>query len=127
TARPRASPPAPAASGCLDLVACLDPTQTTPNAPEHTQNELSRLLENLRKNMKEPKVVVDIPALRARANELREVAKEKIRALEAERARGREESARRRTEFVESIEALVATDPEQISWKKAGETMRQMV
>ena len=117
----------PFARGYLDLVAFLDLTQTTLNAPEHTQNELNRLLENLRKNMKEPHVVGDIPALRTRANELRELAKEKIRALEAKRAEGREESVRRRTEFVESIEALVATDPEQISWKNAGETMRQMV
>ncbi|WP_227873030.1 DUF349 domain-containing protein [Brachybacterium ginsengisoli] len=117
----------PFARGYLDLVAFLDLTQTTLNAPEHTQNELNRLLENLRKNMKEPQVVGDIPALRTRANELRELAKEKIRALEAKRAEGREESVRRRTEFVESIEALVATDPEQISWKNAGETMRQMV
>ncbi|MDN6301663.1 MAG: DUF349 domain-containing protein, partial [Brachybacterium sp.] len=117
----------PFARGYLDLVAFLDLTQTTLNAPEHTQNELNRLLENLRKNMKEPQVVGDIPALRTRANELRELAKEKIRALEAERAEGRQEATRRRTEFVESIEALVATDPEQISWKNAGETMRQMV
>ncbi|MDN5822296.1 MAG: DUF349 domain-containing protein, partial [Brachybacterium sp.] len=115
------------ARGYLDLVAFLDLTRTTLNAPEHTQNELNRLLENLRKNMKEPQVVGDIPALRMRANELRELAKEKIRALEAKRAQGREEAVRRRTEFVESIEALVATDPEQISWKNAGETMRQMV
>ena len=111
----------------LDLSAFLDVTQASLNAPEHTQNELNRLLENLRKNMKEPQVVGDVPALRERAHELREQAKEKIRALEAKRAEGREESRRARTEFVESIEALVATDPEQISWKKAGETMRQMV
>ena len=77
--------------------------------------------------MKEPKVVGDIPALRARASELREQAKEKIRELEAKRAEGREAATRRRTEFVESVEALVATPPEQISWKNAGETMRQMV
>ncbi|WP_114856066.1 DUF349 domain-containing protein [Brachybacterium sp. YJGR34] len=117
----------PYARGYLDLVAFLDLTQSALNAPEHTQNELNRLLENLRKNMKEPKVVGDIPALRARANDLREQAKEKIRELEAKRAEGREEATRRRTEFVESIESLVATDPEQISWKNAGETMRQMV
>lgn len=117
----------PFARGYLDLVAFLDLTQTTLNAPEHTQNELNRLLENLRKNLKEPQVVGDIPALRARAADLREQAKEKIKALEAERAAGREEASRRRTEFVESIEALVATDPEQISWKNAGDTMRQMV
>ncbi|WP_394214760.1 DUF349 domain-containing protein [Brachybacterium vulturis] len=117
----------PFARGYLDLVAFLDLTQTTLNAPEHTQNELNRLLENLRKNMKEPQVVGDIPALRERANELRELAKAKIRDLEAKRAEGREEAIARRTEFVESIEALVATDPEQISWKNAGETMRQMV
>lgn len=117
----------PFAKGYLDLVAFLDQTATALTAPEHTQNELNRLLENLRKNMKEPQVVGDIPALRARASELREQAKEKIRALEAKRAEGREAATRRRTEFVESIEALVATDPEQISWKNAGETMRQMV
>ncbi|MFC7374284.1 MULTISPECIES: DUF349 domain-containing protein [unclassified Brachybacterium] len=117
----------PYARGYLDLVAFLDLTQKTLNAPEHTQNELNRLLENLRKKMKEPQVVGDIPALRARANELRENAKSKIQALEAKRADERAEATRRRTEFVESIEALVATDPEQISWKKAGDTMRQMV
>jgi hypothetical protein len=117
----------PFASAYLDLVAFLDQTASILNAPEHTQNELNRLLENLRKNMKEPKVVGDIPALRARASELREQAKEKIRELEAKRAEGREAATRRRTEFVESVEALVATPPEQISWKSAGETMRQMV
>ncbi|WP_422117348.1 DUF349 domain-containing protein [Brachybacterium sp. UNK5269] len=117
----------PFARAYLDLVAFLDHTAATLSAPEHTQNELNRLLENLRKNMKEPQVVGDVPALRARANELREQAKEKIRALEAQRAEGREAAIRRRTEFVESIEALVATDPEQLSWKSAGETMRQMV
>lgn len=123
----RAAALEPFARGYLDLVAFLDLTQTTLNAPEHTQNELNRLLENLRKNMKDPQVVGDIPALRTRAGELREIAKEKIRALEAQRAAGREEATRRRTEFVESIEKLVSTDPEQISWKNAGETMRQMV
>ncbi|GAA4528073.1 DUF349 domain-containing protein [Brachybacterium paraconglomeratum] len=117
----------PFARGYLDLVAFLDLTQSTLNAPEHTQNELNRLLENLRKNLKEPQVVGDIPALRARAAELREQAKEKIKALEAVRTEGREAAAHQRTEFVESIEALVATDPEQLSWKNAGDTMRQMV
>jgi len=118
---------APYARAYLDLVAFLDLTQKKLTAPEHTQNELNRLLENLRKNMKEPQVVGDIPALRARAHELREQAKGKIQELEAQRAEARAEATRRRTEFVESIEALVATDPEQISWKNAGETMRGMV
>ena len=118
---------APYARAYLDLVAFLDLTQKKLTAPQHTQNELNRLLENLRKNMKEPQVVGDIPALRARAHELREQAKGKIQELEAQRAQARAEATRRRTEFVESIEALVATDPEQISWKNAGETMRGMV
>jgi Domain of Unknown Function (DUF349) len=117
----------PFARAYLDLVAFLDLTQKTLNAPEHTQNELNRLLENLRKNMKEPQVVGDIPALRTRANDLRESAKGKIQALEAKRAEERSGAVARRTEFVESIEALVSTSPEQISWKNAGETMRQMV
>lgn len=111
----------------VDLAAFLDLTEKKLSAPEHTQNDLNRLLESLRKNMKEPQVVGDIPALRARANDLRERAKEKIQQLEAKRVQEREEATRRRTEFVESIEQLVATPPEQISWKSAGETMRQMV
>ena len=117
----------PFARKYLDLVAFLDLTEKKLAAPEHTQNELNRLLENLRKNMKEPQVAGDIPALRARAHDLREKAKEKIQELEAKRAEERAGATQRRTEFVESIEALVATDPEQVSWKKAGETMRSMV
>lgn len=117
----------PYARAYLDLVAFLDLTEKKLSAPEHTHNELNRLLETLRKNMKEPQVVGDIPALRERAHAVRESAKEKIQQLEAQRAAAREEAVARRTAFVESIEALVATPPEQISWKSAGETMRRMV
>ncbi|MGY5764344.1 DUF349 domain-containing protein [Brachybacterium sp. DNPG3] len=117
----------PFAHAYLDLVAFLDLTEKKLAAPEHTHNELNRLLETLRKNMKEPQVVGDIPALRARAHTLRESAKEKIQQLESQRVAAREQAVARRTAFVESIEALVATPPEQISWKSAGETMRRMV
>lgn len=86
----------PYARGYLDLVAFLDLTQKKLAAPEHTHNELNRLLENLRKNMKEPKVVGDIPALRARAHELREAAKAEIAKLEEARAAKRAEATRRR-------------------------------
>jgi len=117
----------PFATAYLDLVAFLDLTEQKLAAPSHTQAELNRLLEQLRKNLKEPKVVGDIPALRARASDLREKAKELIQSMEAERAAAREAAAARRTEFVESIEALASQDPSRISWKSAGETMRQMV
>lgn len=117
----------PYAKGYLDLVAFLDLTEKKLAAPEHTHNELNRLLENLRKNMKEPQVVGDIPALRQRAHDLREQAKSLIAGLEARRAEERAGAVERRTAFVEEIEALVATPPEQISWRSAGETMRQMV
>lgn len=117
----------PYAHAYLDLVAFLDLTETRLAAPEPTQAELNRLLEQLRKNLKEPQVIGDIPALRARAAGLRERAKELIQGIEAERGRAREEATARRTAFVESIEALVAQDPSRISWKSAGETMRQMV
>ncbi len=117
----------PFARAYLDLVAFLDQTESRLAAPTHTQAELNRLLEQLRKNLKEPQVVGDIPALRARAGELREKAKELIQGLEAERTKAREEATARRTAFVESIEELVSQDPSRISWKSAGETMRQMV
>lgn len=117
----------PFASAYLDLVGLLDLSEQKLAVPDLTQNDLNRLLESLRKNLKEPQVVGDIPALRARANELREKAKERIHALEAEREEARAAATRRREEFVESIEKLVETDPRQISWRSAGETMRQMV
>ncbi|EWS82918.1 DUF349 domain-containing protein [Brachybacterium phenoliresistens] len=117
----------PFARAYIDLSVFLDATERTLSAPRHTQVELNRLLENLRKNLKEPKVVGDIPALRARAAQLRETAKAKIQELEAERNAAREAATAERTAFVESIESLVATDPAQISWRSAGETMRSMV
>ncbi len=117
----------PFAKAYLDLVAFLDHCEKTLQAPELSQNDLNRLLENLRKQMKEPAVVGDIPALRSRASDVREQAKKRIHALEEQRAAAREEATARRTEFVESIEALAATDPAQLSWKNAGETMRNMV
>lgn len=117
----------PFARAYLDLAAFLDLTDQALNAPSHTQAELNRILENLRKNMKEPKVVGDIPALRQRAHDLREKAKEKIHALDVERQASRDQATAERTAFVESIEQLVATDPQQISWRQAGETMRGMV
>jgi hypothetical protein len=117
----------PLAHAYLDLVAFLDVTEQRLAAPHLTQADLNRLLEKLRKNLKEPQAIGDIPALRHRAADLREQAKEKIQALEAERHAARDEATARRTAFVESIEQLVDTDPERMSWKQAGETIRQMV
>ncbi|MFC0675386.1 DUF349 domain-containing protein [Brachybacterium hainanense] len=117
----------PFARAYVDLTVFLDQVEHALEAPSHTQVELNRLLENLRKNLKEPKVVGDIPALRARAATLRESAKEKIQALESERGEARAAATAERTAFVEGIEALVATDPAQMSWRSAGETMRGMV
>ena len=117
----------PFARSYLDLAAFLDLTEQALTAASHTQAELNRILENLRKNMKEPKVVGDIPALRQRAHHLREVAKEKIHALDAQRQEARDRATQERTAFVESIEQLVAKDPQQMSWRQAGETIRSMV
>lgn len=117
----------PFAHAYLDLAAFLDIVEQKLGVEGNTQAELNRLLEQMRKNMKEPKVVGDIPALRQRAHDLREAAKEQIGALEKARLEAREKATQKRTEFVEGIEALVATDSHRISWKKAAETIRSMV
>ncbi|WP_259559456.1 DUF349 domain-containing protein [Brachybacterium sillae] len=117
----------PYAHAYLELVTFLDHTEQRLAAPEHTQADLNRILEQLRKNLKEPAVVGDLAALRGRAHELRDRAKALVAQMEQERAQAREAAVARRTEFVESIEQLVATDPSRISWKSAAETMRQMV
>ncbi|MGP9693712.1 DUF349 domain-containing protein [Brachybacterium sp. AOP25-B2-12] len=117
----------PFAHAYLDLVSFLDLSERKLAVPGLSQAELNRILEQLRKRLKDPQVVGDVPALRARAAELREKAKGFIQEIETERTAAREAALARRTEFVESIEALVATDPSRISWRSAGETMRQMV
>ena len=117
----------PFAHAYLDLSAFLDVVEQKLQVPGLTQADLNRILEQMRKNMKEPKVVGDIPALRERAHDLREKAKELIGELEKARLAAREESTKKRTAFVEGIEELVATDSHRISWKKAAETMRSMV
>ena len=117
----------PFAHAYLDLSAFLDVVEQKLQVPGLTQADLNRILEQMRKNMKEPKVVGDIPALRERAHELREKAKELIGELEKARLAAREESTKKRTAFVEGIEELVATDSHRISWKKAAERMRSMV
>lgn len=117
----------PFAHAYLDLAAFLDLMEQKLQVPGLTQADLNRILEQMRKNMKEPKVVGDIPALRQRAHDLREKAKELIGELEKERLAVREEATAKRTAFVEEIEALVATDPHRISWKNAAQTMREMV
>ncbi len=117
----------PFAHAYLDLAAFLDLMEQKLQVPGLTQADLNRILEQMRKNMKEPKVVGDIPALRQRAHDLREKAKELIGELEKERLAAREEATAKRTAFVEEIEVLVATDPHRISWKNAAQTMREMV
>lgn len=117
----------PFAHAYLDLAAFLELMDTKLQVPGLTQADLNRILEQMRKNMKEPKVVGDIPALRQRANELREKAKELIAELEKQRLAARDEATAKRTAFVEEIEALVATDSHRLSWKNAAQTMRDMV
>lgn len=111
----------------LDLAAFLDLIEQKLQVPGLTQADLNRILEQMRKNMKEPKVVGDIPALRQRAHELREKAKELIGIFEKDRLAAREEATATRTAFVENIEALIATDSHRISWRNAAQTMRDMV
>jgi hypothetical protein len=117
----------PFAHAYLDLVAFLDQTEQRLQAPTHTQAELNRLLEKLRKNLKEPAVIGDVPALRQRAGELREKAKDLIGGLEAQRAAEREEATAQRTALVEEIEELVGQESEKISWKATGEKVRNLV
>ena len=117
----------PFAHAYLDLAAFLDIVEQKLGVDGNTQADLNRILEQMRKNMKEPKTVGDIPALRQRAHDLREKAKEQIGELEKKRQAARDEATAKRTRFVESIEELVATDSHRISWKKAAATMRGMV
>ncbi|MBV7432580.1 DUF349 domain-containing protein [Dermabacteraceae bacterium TAE3-ERU5] len=117
----------PFAHAYLDIVAFLDLLEQKLQVPNLTQLELNRLLEQLKKNLKEPKAVGDIPALRQRGAALRETAKAAIAALDAERAKLREAAKARREEFVSEIEKMVSTPPERMQWRTAGEKMRSMV
>ncbi|WP_058233881.1 DUF349 domain-containing protein [Devriesea agamarum] len=111
----------------LDLVAFLDLTEQKLSVGHLTQAELNRLLEQLRKKLKEPAVVGDLAALRERGTQLREQAKAALAVVEQERIAAKEQATARREEFVRSIEELVAAEPDRIQWRSATETMRTMV
>lgn len=111
----------------LDIVAFLDGFQARVEAGDQTLAEVNRNLEQLRKNLKQPAAVGDIPALRERGRALRERAKERLAELEAERTAAKDAAAAQREAFVADIEKLVAADPEKIHWKNTGERIRGIV
>ena len=108
----------------LDLKAFLETMELKLQAPQLAQVDVNRVLEQVRKNMKDLNVVGDIPALRQKASEVREKAKEIISKLEAEKAQLREAALKERTQLVESVEALANTDSPKGGWKIAGEKVR---
>ncbi len=89
--------------------------------------DIDTTVASLREAVKEPHVLGDIPALRARVEELAEQGEARKVAAREERKAAKEQALAVRTELVEKAEALVAQVPERIHWKQSGQTLRDLL
>lgn len=89
--------------------------------------DIDTTLASLREAVKEPAALGDLPALRARVEELAAQGEARKEEARAERKAAKEEALSVRTALVEKAEALVAQAPERIHWKQSGQTLRDLL
>jgi len=111
----------------LDLEAKVTLFAARLSTSDLSLKEIDQTLVALTDEVAEPAAVGDLDGLRARLDELREVAATRKQAVEAERAAARERALGERTAIVEQAEKIASTDPERIQWKPAGEQLRQLL
>lgn len=96
-------------------------------ATDLSTKEIDSTLAKLTEALAEPNVVGDLDGLRARLEALRAVAAERRAAAEAANRAAKAKALEERTAIVEKAEALVATDPERIHWRQAGDQLRVLL
>lgn len=89
--------------------------------------DIDSTLATLREAVKEPHALGDLPALRARVEELAVRGEERKEVVREERKVAKEKALAARTELVEKAEALIAQAPERIHWKQSGQTLRDLL
>ena len=95
--------------------------------PQLSPKDIDQTLRTLRQAVVEPAAIGDLPALRARVEELGQRAEERKQQAHAERQAAKEAALAERTALVERAEALVAQDPDRIHWKQSGQQLRDLL
>lgn len=95
--------------------------------PQLSPKDIDQTLKTLRQAVVEPAAIGDLPALRARVEELGARAEERKEQARAERQAAKEAALAERTALVERAEALVAQDPERTHWKQSGQQLRDLL
>lgn len=109
----------------LDLqaqVALLE-TRISHISPEEARQSLKALHEQL----VEPAVVGDVASLKERAAKLDELAEERKKVVEAERAAAKEQALAERTAIVEKAETLANQDPAHTHWKNSRQELADLL
>jgi len=95
--------------------------------PQLSPKDIDQTLSTLRTAVAEPAAIGDLPALRARVDDLAGRAEERKAQARADRAAAKEQALTQRTALVERAEELVAQDPAHTHWKQSGQTLRELL
>lgn len=112
----------------LDLLAQVKLFQTrVQTVSDLTVSEIDTTINQLREQVKEPAAVGDLAKLRQLLKDVEELAAERRKAIEIERAAAREKAIAERTKIVEMAEELAAKDPQKIQWRKSGDALKHLL
>lgn len=110
----------------LDLRARVDMFAGRLHSRNIRTHEIDETLASLDKDLKEPKAVGDLPALRAHLDEVRGQADKKKAQIEQWHQKAVEKSLKDRTAVVEQAETIVASLGDQTNWRDTADKFRDL-
>ena len=109
----------------LDLEATINLFRT--RLPVLSAKDIDQTLVALQEQVKEPKAIGDLAALRDAVEQLVGAAAIRKEELKAERAAAKTAALEARTAVVEQAEAVAGQDPARIQWKNSGQQLRDLL
>ncbi|MFN8077331.1 MAG: DUF349 domain-containing protein [Kineosporiaceae bacterium] len=109
-----------------DLVAQVDLLEQRLKAGQVSAGDAAATVRKLSAAIPEANAVGDLAGLTARVSGLSDLAGRKREEAEAARQQARVQAVAARTALVEEAETIAATDAERISWKTAGDRLREL-
>lgn len=120
-------PIAPYAKAYFELKASVERFHARLESAELSPKDIDDALAGLSESLAEPKVVGDLPALRARVETVTAEATEVRERLQAARKAAREEAVAAREAIVAQAEEIAARDEAQVHWKNDTATLRSLL
>ncbi len=109
-----------------DLAAQVDLLDQRMRAGQVSPSDAEASLRRLGDAIREAHAVGDLDGLLERVNALAPLAEQRRAEVEQARREAREHSLAARTALVEEAEALAAEEPDRISWRTAGDRLREL-